>query len=59
MKSLSEHSEKILESLRNSVRAKLERKKRLGQYAVVWKDGKLQYIGKNENAKDEIEPDQL
>lgn len=38
---------KLLESLRNSVAKALDRKRRLGQYAVVWKDGKSVYIGPN------------
>jgi len=39
--------QKLLESLRNSVAKALDRKRRLGQYAVVWKDGKSVYIGPN------------
>jgi hypothetical protein len=30
-----------LESLRKAVAKALERKRRLGQYAVIWQDGKL------------------
>lgn len=44
---------KLLESLRNSVAKALDRKRRLGQYAVVWKDGKSVYIGPN---PPEVEP---
>ncbi len=42
-----EETRKALESLRNSVAKALDRKRRLGQYAVVWKDGKSVYIGPN------------
>ncbi|MGE8549008.1 hypothetical protein [Alcaligenes sp. Marseille-Q7550] len=38
---------KVLESLRKSVAKALDRKRRLGQYAVVWQDGKPVYIGPN------------
>lgn len=34
-------TDKVLESLRNSVAKALERKRRLGQYAVVSENGKL------------------
>ena len=33
--------EAVLESLRKSVAKALDRKKRLGQYAVVWQDGEI------------------
>jgi len=39
MKSTNIETQKILESLRTAVSQALEKKKRLGQYAVVW-DGK-------------------
>ncbi|CAM5792532.1 hypothetical protein CCAE64S_03008 [Castellaniella caeni] len=42
-----EDDQKLLESLRRSVAKALDRKRRLGQYAVVWKDGKSVYIGPN------------
>lgn len=42
-----EDTRKALESLRSSVAKALDRKRRLGQYAVVWKDGKSVYIGPN------------
>lgn len=38
---------RVLECLRAAVREALDRKRRLGQYAVVWKDGKVTYIGPN------------
>lgn len=42
-----EEARDALESLRNAVTKALDRKRRLGQYAVVWKDGKSVYIGSN------------
>ncbi len=39
MKQVSIETQKMLDSLRKSVRNALEKKKRLGQYAVTW-DGK-------------------
>ncbi len=35
----------ILESLQKAVDEALDRKQRLGQYAVVWRDGKPAFIG--------------
>ena len=40
MKKVSADSQKMLESLRKAVIQALEKKKRLGQYAVVWGDDK-------------------
>lgn len=37
----SQDSLRILESLRTAVAKALERKRRLGQYAVIWQDGKI------------------
>lgn len=37
----------ILEALREAVRKDLERKRRLGQYAVIWQDGRLIQIGED------------
>jgi len=39
MKSPSPESLKILKTLQFAVNKALDKKKRLGQYAVVWKDG--------------------
>ncbi len=47
MKPLSEDDRLLLASLQNAVREALDRKRRLGQYAVVWKDGHPAYIGPN------------
>lgn len=35
----------MLESLRDAVAETLERKRRLGQYAVIWQDGKPVLMG--------------
>lgn len=43
----NEEDRKVLESLQKSVTKALDRKRRLGQYAVVWKDNKPFYIGPN------------
>lgn len=44
MKQLAEDDRRMLESLNKSVRDALERKRRLGQYAIVWRDGRPQRI---------------
>ncbi|MHB8708566.1 MAG: hypothetical protein ACYC9I_06795 [Desulfuromonadales bacterium] len=36
----SEEGRVLLETLQRAVSQALERKRRLGQYAVIWKDGK-------------------
>jgi len=36
----SQDGSKLLEALRRSVANALDRKRRLGQYAVTWRDGK-------------------
>jgi hypothetical protein len=36
----SQEGQQVLEILRQSVSKALEKKRRLGQYAVVWKNGK-------------------
>lgn len=41
----SKESMIVLESLRKAVEQALDRKKRLGQYAVVWQDGQPTIIG--------------
>lgn len=47
MKTLSPDSQKMLESLQAAVQQALERKRRLGQYAVVWGDDKPVFIGED------------
>lgn len=39
-KTPSEHSQKILASLKKAVAEALERKRKLGQYAVIWDGNK-------------------
>ena len=41
-----------LEALRQAVRKALEKKRRLGQYSVTWKDGKMIVTG--EDAPDDL-----
>ena len=45
MKKHDEHTKKLLSALRSAVTKDLERKRRLGQYAVIWKDNRIAYIG--------------
>ena len=40
-----EHEAMILEVLKRAVAEALERKRKLGQYAVVWRDGRVLCIG--------------
>lgn len=44
MKNHASDPVQVKASLRKSVAAALERKRRLGQYAVIWHDGKPQRI---------------
>jgi hypothetical protein len=44
----SKESQILLESLQKAVAQTLEKKRRLGQYAVIWKDGKPAVIGEDE-----------
>jgi len=43
-KGLSEEGQLALEALQRAVKNALDKKKRLGQYAVVWEDGKPKII---------------
>lgn len=43
----SENSQIILSSLKEAVANALEKKRKLGQYAVVWEDNKLVYRGED------------
>lgn len=40
-------AEDALEVLRQAVAEALERKRRLGQYAVTWRNGRIEFIGPN------------
>ncbi|ALQ52375.1 hypothetical protein [Nitrosomonas ureae] len=44
---LSEKGQVILDSLQKAVTLALERKRRLGHYAVIWQDGKPVMIGED------------
>jgi hypothetical protein len=43
----SKKGEKQLETLKHAVAQALDRKRRLGQYAVIWKDGKPVMVGED------------
>ncbi|MCE8019251.1 hypothetical protein HOP51_03830 [Halomonas sp. MCCC 1A11036] len=45
MTQLSPDTQEMLDSLRAAVAETLERKRRLGHYAVIWQDGKPVLIG--------------
>ncbi len=47
MNTPSQDTQKILEVMRKAVEKALDRKKRLGQYAVIWQDGKPVLIGED------------
>lgn len=44
---LSEEGQVMLDSLQKAVTQALEKKRRLDQYAVVWRDGKAVMIGED------------
>lgn len=52
MTQISSHAQKTLDALRKAVTDALERKRRLGHYAVVCRDGRPVAIG--EDAPDEL-----
>lgn len=41
MSTLSPDDQRALDALRSAVTEALERKRRLGQYAVIWRDGRV------------------
>ena len=41
MTAIQEQAQKVMDSLNRSVEEALDKKRRLGQYAVVWQDGKV------------------
>ena len=45
MAEIDDHTRRGLESLRQSVANALERKRRLGHYAVFWRDGRVVFEG--------------
>jgi hypothetical protein len=50
MITLSAEDQQALDVLRNAVAEELDRKRRLGQYAVIWRDGQAVRIGPEEEA---------
>ncbi|HQZ71165.1 MAG TPA: hypothetical protein PK826_07550 [Anaerolineae bacterium] len=50
MTTLSTEDQRALDVLRSAVADALERKRRLGQYAVIWRDGQIVRIGSEEKA---------
>ena len=53
----SDKSQIILRSLQNAVSQALDKKKQLGQYAVVWIDGKPAYLGGEDAPVESTETD--
>lgn len=47
-------TQEMLDSLRTAVAETLERKRRLGQYAVFWQDGKPVLIGEDAPSNPDI-----
>ena len=45
MAEIDDFATKGLEALQRAVDQALERKRRLGQYAVFWKDGRVVFVG--------------
>ena len=45
MTNANDYESTVLEALRRAVAEALERKRRLGQYAVVWREGRAMCIG--------------
>lgn len=50
MSALSFKNQQALDALRDAVAEALERKRRLGQYAVIWRDGQVVRINPEEDA---------
>lgn len=50
MSTLSTEDQQALDALRNAVAEALDRKRRLGQYAVIWRDGRAVRIEPEEEA---------
>jgi len=43
----------VLDTLKQAVSHALEKKRRLGQYAVIWKEGKPVRLGEESDARDQ------
>lgn len=50
MNTLSAEDQQALDALRSAVAEALDRKRRLGQYAVIWRDGRAVRIEPEEEA---------
>ena len=50
MTPLSVEDQQVLDALRRAVAEALDRKRRLGQYAVIWRDGRAVRIEPEEEA---------
>jgi len=50
MMTLSADDQQALDALRSAVAEALDRKRRLGQYAVIWRDGQAMRIEPEEEA---------
>ena len=48
----------VLDALKRAVAEALERKRRLGQYAVIWRDGKAMCVGPDAPTMRYPRPDQ-
>ncbi|UJS25913.1 MAG: hypothetical protein QJT81_18310 [Candidatus Thiothrix putei] len=47
MNTPSQDTQQMLDVMRKAVEKALDRKKRLGQYAVIWQDGKPVLVGED------------
>lgn len=54
METISVEDQRILDCMKKAVSDALERKRRLGQYAVIWQDGRPVIIGGMEPQTDSI-----
>lgn len=50
MSTLSAEDQQVLDALRDAVAEALDRKRRLGQYVVIWRDGRAVRIEPEEKA---------
>ena len=53
MSTLSVDDQRALDALRSAVTEALERKRRLGQYAVIWRDGQVVRLESDKDASSE------
>jgi len=51
MNTLSSDNQRALDALRSAVTKALDRKRRLGQYAVIWRDGHVVRINPGDDAQ--------